>query len=298
MNIHSRRDTLVALATSIPAAALAPARVPATTPTTTPTTTLPTSALPWSTTAQGQMRDLVRVMGDLSGRKVFSAAKGELFGAPPGVEAVRVARWEAIRVSFFTPQPNGDVEHRYWSALFVLDENGRPFETFRNPLNGATGKPTYRYGGPSRAMFSARGLRYAGPDGQIGSDNPLSNGFLDPFTLPWAAVGEVGWVDYQTPFTLLGGVYNDHSKYRFALAEFADRSRSSVSSEYQYYGESPYYPWMQMGERPGNLRWQALGLKTSLMERVPASLLALCDRFHPGLLEKPESFDKRDTRTT
>ena len=63
-----------------------------------------------------------------------------------------------------------------------------------------------------------------------------------------------------------------------------------------YYGESPFYHWMQMGQSSGNLRWQAQGFKTSSIAALPAALRTLCERFHPGLLEKPETFDKRDTR--
>ena len=300
----TRRHALLGAGAALPAIALsvdAPKAAaplaspgPSTGPSSGPSSGL--SSVLWPTAPIDQLRDLLRVMGDLSGQKVFSAAQGEILAALPGRTPQFMARWGAVRVSILTPQASGEVEHRYWSALFPLDERDQPFETYKNPLNGAVGKPSYRYGGPSRALFTPRGVRYAGPDGQIKPENPLSNGFLDPFVLPWAAVGDVGWVDYQTPFTLMGGVYNDHSKYRFSMAEFADRKRTSIASEYHYYGESPFYPWMQMGKSSGNLRWQAQGFKTSSIAALPAALRTLCERFHPGLLEKPETFDKRDTR--
>ena len=104
--------------------------------------------------------------------------------------------------------------------------------------------------------------------------------------------------DYQE---YVGGTYHAMEIFNtyYRADDFLDDRRTRIGeSRISWQRISSWLPWMQMGDRPGVMIFNATGYSSFERERIPARLLQiLSDRF-PAYLQPPPLGDPRPNETT
>lgn len=231
---------------------------------------------------------LIKMMGSLDPEQLtWLWGVGQVTAVVAGKAATPLFDVQVCRLSYYRPLPHDVYEHRFWSCLFfVAAEDGSLLEQWRNPVTGATVQPGHYRGGPLDVLYRPDGIRTPAKL----DTNPLSDGGLDPFVMPWQRHGDEVWCTFDSNF----GLENyDTYVFRGSWLALVDPARSDVPTSYAYYGASRYYRWLGMTDQPGYLRWRVSGAKATRLDDVPTSIIELSEQRFPGLMRNPRSFTER-----
>lgn len=99
----------------------------------------------------------------------------------------------------------------------------------------------------------------------------------------------------------VGGTYHAMEIFNtyYRAADFLDDQRTRIGeSRISWQRISNWLPWMQMGDRPGVMIFNATGYSSFERERIPARLLQILNERFPTYLQPPPLGDPRPNETT
>jgi hypothetical protein len=187
---------------------------------------------------------------------------------------------------------DGSYETATISMVAYTDvDSGEVLETYDNPWTGETVDISLFPAAPSRRTVTVDGIQ--GPvvereNTVIDISRPIGPSFIH---------GDRVWVngDDRTVLRsdddaqrLIFGV-EDWSTYSGALADVADPSNGNPRSEWYFNDVLSWSPWLNMAGYPGNMISRGFGAKVPSFDDMPADILALVKRMHPGVYADPRA---------
>ena len=99
----------------------------------------------------------------------------------------------------------------------------------------------------------------------------------------------------------IGGTYHAMEIFNtyYRAADFLDEQRTRIGeSRISWQRISGWLPWMQMGDRPGVMIFNATGYSSFDRARIPPRLMSVLQKRFPSYLEAPALGDPRPNETT
>ena len=226
---------------------------------------------------------------------------GNIYGQSPGVRDKLLFKGEGmnIRRCVEVTDPERGTGWRLISreVMLMLDpETGEVVDQWENPYTGETvevmqihndpvnGRPNYAVGADGSPL-TLDTLREAGPY------------VFMPFEVPLFYPNPLAG-DYQQ---YVGNMYHAMEIFDFAALkdELYDASLPTAYPMVSWVRISPWAPWMQMGGRPGQMVFNAMGRKLpGGFEELPQVLKAEIRENYPIYEQAPPADDMRENETT
>lgn len=240
---------------------------------------------------------VVKLRGDLAGRRVLQWYTGTLTLVVPGKLPTPVCRYQGVIRTDWTPQPDGSFTYRTFDLGFYGDlETGRYVEKIVNPLTGETVEPTQVRDGPVNSIYSVHGA--------------FANGAKPDTTkslrLPWVVSGNDAWYQasfgFEFPNPLPPAEYPELSStdkvvqrslftYKGRLSELEDDTLTSVPMETIMVVTSTIHPWLKMGRTPGMQQIHTFSHKISRLEEASPEAQDFYAKVMPDYLTKDVPFE-------
>lgn len=238
------------------------------------------------------LNGFVKVMGDLSGQPYWMIAQGRIYALREGEMPIPLVGVHGLRYIKFTAQ--GDsyaMSLRDW-GFYTDYATGAFLETYTNPFTGETNHPEPLLTG----YFSWR----MGPDGQEIEGYTGEAWLKDrPLQMPWIFQGEKTTVTLELLVKYGDGGYGaEWVNLTTNTTDFADRSVTAAPMEFAWTGYSPWMRWLDMSGRPGRTLWNSNGIKSRTLAALDPDTRAIYERFNPGSLDSPETYDKTSGTTS
>ncbi|ANU06374.1 DUF1838 family protein [Paraurantiacibacter namhicola] len=239
--------------------------------------------------------------GEADGETAVYHWSGNVYGRSPGQPDILLFRGEGMNVRrcVEVTDPERGTGWRMVSreVMLMLDpETGEVVDEWTNPYTGKTvkvmqihndpvnGRPNYPRAADG-TPFSLGTLKEAGPYVFIPFEVPLF------YTNPLAG-------DYQN---YVGNMYHAMEIFDFAALkdELYDASRPTAYPMISWVRVSQWAPWMEMGGRPGQMVFNAMGRKLpGGFEELPAILKDEIRANYPIYEDAPPADDTRRNETT
>lgn len=238
------------------------------------------------------LNGFVKVMGDLSGQPYWMIAQGRIYALEEGEMPIPLVGVHGLRYIKFTGQ--GDsyaMSLRDW-GYYTDYATGEFLETFTNPYTGATVHPEPLL----TSYFSWR----MGPDGQEIEGYTGEAWLKDrPLQMPWIFQGDKTTVTLELLVKYGDGGYGaEWVNLTTNTIDFADTAVTAAPMEFAWTGYSPWMRWLDMGDRPGRTLWNSNGIKSKTLAALDPDIRAIYERFNPGSLDNPETYDKTSGTTS
>jgi hypothetical protein len=210
------------------------------------------------------VEDYLRTRCSTRGDDVFTTWRGEVLSRMPGETARHLFDVVGMNVARCARDGRGRWYQTSRELMYYLDpRTGQRLERWTNPWTGAevnvvhvANSPVQSHLGsapPSRAAYGTVSFRINVP---VRYPNPLAS---DPST---ARFSPHAFYEAMELFVL-----------STAAAEARDPSRSSVSRmNLSWHRIGPWLPWMDMGDRPGELVYSATGERVRSVDELPPLL--------------------------
>jgi hypothetical protein len=243
-----------------------------------------------------ELRNYLRIQGDLSGKPAPNAWRGYYIAVPPDENPRIVFDCESCETKKVIQQEDGRYE--VWSKVMTIfkdPDSGKVLngKTFLNPWTGEENLVA-----PN--IIGSRSLYYVGDDGRITSaqfarDTNAAKGEnwsaeIDPnmisaLTLDWAIMGDnvqmVGQRKYPEvrPIPLA-----EYGTTTIPLKQLQDRSLERVDSIFGIVFLAPWQGFLKMGDRPGHSVWHCVGSKMKSFDDLSSEYLAQAEQYIPDVL--------------
>lgn len=259
-----------------------------------------TSSLPGETALDlddpgSRVRAFVKTSGRLDSGRVIWATRAEVYAfLPPDrlVPAVRVKGCEQQWI-----RPLSDTEFLSFDSLvsYYCDfESDQVMREFDNPFTGARNavRPNISRMTEGREI-SPRGVVYrvmrrAYPDFYANSE----------FDVVIRQVGDT--VSFQGenrwPDEFIRPPAGSKLSMFARSADLADPDRSSAPANFAGHVLMPFFPWMEMADRPGHLLWHVQGYKITSLEDLDEDYLAAAHADLGDRFEQSPEFDSEPSR--
>ncbi len=239
---------------------------------------------------QDNLHALVKLRGDLAGKRVLLWYQGTGLAALPGRVPAPLYRVQGLIRSSWTPQTDGSFAFESYDLGFYGDlQTGAPLRTFENPFNGARAEPIHVHDGPAGSLYSVHG---SSPPGR-----PIDTS--QTLALPWQRAGDDVWFEQSFGFEFSNPLQPDawprastgetirfrfHNTFRGRLTELEDFTRTSAPLTAVYLGIGPWPPWLLMGQTPGHHVLQYQARKLTSEAEIPPAMQDYIERTEPTYL--------------
>lgn len=238
------------------------------------------------------LRVYMKVLSDLDDRPTFRFHTGRILSVAPGQLGEPLLDFVACKQDRVRQLADGSYQHGYRGVILFTDiDTGQVLDTFANPLTGKTNRVQHFRTSWGSGIYSAQG-RYSLGAGASELQN-ASALRTKPFQLAWSIVRDDVWITYDERVVVRsasGSVqYADSSMYRYhtSLRQLLDPGQTSADAIMSWGTETSWWPWMEMGGRPGHLLFGSMGRKYPDLSSVPGDVIAAAERLFPGQLTEP-----------
>ena len=238
------------------------------------------------------LHGLAKVMGDLIGEPNWMIGEGRIYALVHGEMPVPLFGVSGLRYVKFVREGDGfRMSVRDWGFFTDLD-TGAVLESYRNPYTGETNTPA--------PLLTRLSSWIMGPGGQHMEGYTGEAWLMDrPLLLPWSFSGEDAAVTLELLVKYGHGGYGAEWINMLArTSDVVDADVTSADMRYSWGGYSPWARWMNMGDRPGRTFWNSTGRKTASLDYLAPEVRSVYDRYFPGSLENPETYEKTSGLTT
>jgi hypothetical protein len=237
---------------------------------------------------QDNLHAFLRIRASLGGEDVVTWWKGSVFAVRPEQRPERIFGFEGINVARIEAQPDGSyrmLTREY--AVYRDPRSGAILSEWKNPYTGETNTVFHVQNDPVNNTFAAvtrdgtpRRLPFVrlGEDVILGLDVPLAYpNPIDPKVYPKESSGPMY-------------VGSEHFGFFAKWADVADSGKLNVPMTLSWARQSPWLPWMRMGDTPGVLLFSAWGKKLGSIEEVTPDFLAHLREQAPEYLSAPKEY--------
>ncbi len=239
---------------------------------------------------QEYLNDFMRVRGDASGADVVYHWTGTVYSYIPGQRRVELFKFEGFNVARTEVQENGFYLLTREAAFFQHPQSGEILENWRNPFTGKTIPVLQIWNDPvnQNITFEANMMPYIRkmlPSTDLGSQLVFNQEIFPFYDNPMSRK-EYG--DY-----VQSDIYQSAEFFQFFVdkSELADRSLTSVPATISWTRISPWMPFMQMGDREGNLVFVCRGRKLpGGYADLPLNIRDYVQSRHPEYASAPTEF--------
>lgn len=238
------------------------------------------------------LNGFVRIMGDLTGTPHWMIAQGRIYALQDGEMPVPLVGVNGLRYLKFERDVDEFVMSlRDW-GYYTDYETGELLESYTNPYTGETNTPA-----PLLTRYTSWRM---GPNGQTMDGYTGEAWLMDrPLRMPWSFQGDMTTVTLELLVKYGdGGFGAEWVNMSTKTADFADRTQTSTPMQYSWTGYSPWMRWLNMGDRPGRTLWNSNGFKTASLAPLDPAVRRIYDRFYPGSLDAPETYEKTGGQTS
>lgn len=237
-----------------------------------------------------------KLRGSTADETVYQVYGGNIFLAKDGaVPEPIIGFWGLQKANWRSDGNGGFLSTDYDLGLYVDYESREILDVWENPLTGKATEVVHYRSGPSEGHHSLT----AQSESAYGS-----------FTDKWQVTGDHAshestfWSDRENllqpdeyPLGSTGERFKSSMSYTVMgrMSELTDSSVSKVPCTYVWTYIAPYLPWMEMGQRPGNVAWRWLGHKVMSFEDIPQELIAGVEKVWPGYVEDERPWEEPST---
>ena len=254
------------------------------------------SGSPFHTSPEQELRDYLRIQGDLAGKPAPNAWRGYYIAVTPDQNPKIVFDCESCETKMVMER--GDGRYEVWSKVMTVFKDPNSGEAlngkvYRNPWTGEENLVA-----PN--IIGSRSLYYVGTDGKITSAQFARNtnakkgenwsADIDPkmesaLTLTWTVMGDniqmIGQRKYpdQRPIPLA-----EYGTTTIALDQIRNPELQRVDSIFGFVFLAPWQGFLNMGDRPGHSVWHCVGSKLKSFDELSPAYLAQAEEFIPDVL--------------
>lgn len=270
---------------------------------------------------------LVKMHGTFGPKAVYPAYRGITFGRVGQAAAKPLFGYEGFSTLRADLLPNGHV--RWWGkeiAFYTDLRTGLPLDRWVNPYTNETVEPMHFLNDHQLAVLTDTMLeiRFPGQEDEepagtfynphlTAADRRKSDGTL-PFVLPWTVEGDLAMVTLEAPLSYKnpldpkvwkressGDRINPSESYSFtaSLADLENPQLQSANFTGGFARVAPWWPWMLMGQHPGDLFTRAhMWKRTDSLDNVQPTIRRYVEKRHPEYLEPPTEWDEERNPST
>lgn len=245
----------------------------------------------------------IKLIGDTSGKPVIGMYSGHVFGNVEGERLKPLFGFEGFGIGRFERQSDGSFR-QLWREVGVYRDidTGEIMRMWKNPYSGETVEILDVQNDPVNAVWKTTtpeippmpGLDFL--FGNYGQGNRM--------VLPWLIDRQGDWASLMydvhgiRPNSLDPNVWKRESsgprfrvtecfQYGGKLSEIENPEITSVIFTGGWQRVADWLPWMLMDQRPGHLFYRAVTRKLTMVEQLPADLLAYARQNYPVFLTPP-----------
>ncbi len=198
------------------------------------------------------LENYMRVRGDLSGAESVYHWKGKAYGVIPGEKRKELFALEGYSIIRTVPKADGYYLLSREVALILDHRTDQVLDTWRNPLTGKDVPVLHIFNDPvnSDFGFTAENLTVLPmilPSSDLGEDIAFYSEYFPFYPNPLPRK--------EYPLNAQSDTYqaSEFIQYIAEKADIANASLKSVPATYSFTRIYPWLPFMQMGDRPGNV---------------------------------------------
>lgn len=238
----------------------------------------------------------VKLRGSTADETVYQVYGGNIFQAIEGeVPKPILGFWGLQKANWRSDGDGGYLSTDYDLGLYVDHESREIIDVWKNPLTGKNIEVMHYRSGPTESTHSLKdedGSDYGSfRDGwQITGDH-VSNEFtswsdsknlLQPDEYPLGSTGERFRISHS--WTLMG-----------RMSELSDPTLTKAPCSYVWTFVSPWTPWMEMAQRPGQVVWRWIGHKVMSRSDIPQDLIAGVEKVWPGYVDDERPWEEQSS---
>lgn len=244
------------------------------------------------TKPEDNVKAIVKIQGDLSGKTTYSWGHGHIFGVVDGQMATPMLQYQSMRVARYFPRDGASYLFAYRGAIFYQDyETGEYIDEFTNPFTQQTVKVKHWKSSIGRFLYTPQGPKAAANfKRNVGKDYTNR-----PYLLPWLRGGDRVWVmlderiEYERPSDGVWRRDNAILRLETPWEELMDPERTSSSASTSFQTDIDWFTWLGMPGHAGSLMQGGLGRKFASLGDLPASFVTFAESRYPGILTDPIS---------
>jgi hypothetical protein len=229
------------------------------------------------------VRTYVRVVSDLSGADTWKWFSGRLHAALPEGEIVPLLGFDSVIRRKAGPFDPASVTISFSEATVFRDvASGEILDEWRNPLTGRLVRPLHYPEGPNPLTSTPASF--------------APGGGFSPWVVSDGTARFTRESRTDSPHPLDPAVWKLESSgprfraltlrsYTIPLDGYADPACTALPADYSLTVLSGWFPWMLLGQRPGQMLWQAEGRKVATPDAIPPDVRARIVARFPGLFE-------------
>ena len=248
------------------------------------------------TQAANSLCAVVKLRGDLSGARVLQCYSGSLSLLVAGRAPVRVASYQGVIRTDWTPLPDGSFRYRTFDIGYFGDlATGSPVSTLTNPLTGDSLVPQDIRDGPVEALYTTFGIYRDGaaPDPKRklelnwhqAGDELWYNSFF-PFQFPNPLRAE----DFPELTSFPDVVQGSWFTYQGRRSDIADPATTRAPMQTILTVISTPHPWLRMGRMPALQLIQTVSRKIAAIYDAPAAVRGYLANAMPDYLQADTPF--------
>lgn len=208
--------------------------------------------------------------------------KGTIFAEQPGQKSEPLLGFEGYNICRTEKQADGTWRLYTREIAFYRDlKTGAILDRWSNPLSGKVDTVVPVENDPVNQVLSSR------------------------WKLPWIVQGDRAMLAMNIPLAYpnplqpdayplesSGPIYigSEHFVFFTPLADLANPKLATAPADYGWTRVGPWLPWMQLGQRPGNLLYIAQGVKLSSFDQLPKDIQQRVQRDHPAYTHAPKTW--------
>ena len=251
---------------------------------------------PLHASPEAELRNYLRIQGDLSGKPAPNAWRGYYIAVTPDQNPKIVFDCESCETKLVMPREDGRFE--VWSKVMTIFKDPETGEvlngkTFRNPWTGEDNLVA-----PN--IIGSRSLYYVGQDGTITSaqfarDTNAKKGEnwsaeIDPgmeskLSLTWTTMGGNVQMVGQRKYPELRPIpLAEYGTTTIPMEQIRNPDLERVDSVFGIVFLAPWQGFLNMGSRPGHSVWHCVGSKLKSFNDLSPAYLAQAERYIPDVL--------------
>ena len=239
---------------------------------------------------QAYLNDFMRVRGDASGAETVYHWTGTIYSYIPGQRRQELFKFEGFNIARTQVQDNGFYLLTREAAFFQHPQSGDILESWRNPLTGKTIPVVQIWNDPvnQNITFEENMMPYIRkmlPSTDLGSQLVFNQEIFPFYDNPMSRKEYGDYVQSDT--------YQSAEFFQFFVdkSDLADSSLTTVPATISWTRISPWMPFMQMGDKVGNLVFVCRGRKLpGGYADLPLTIREYVEAKHPEYSSAPTEF--------
>jgi Protein of unknown function (DUF1838) len=223
----------------------------------------------------------VRMRGNTAGKDAVTYWKGNVYAMVPDQKPQLLFGFEGYNVARMIKQKDGS-----WQML------SREYAVYKDPKTGAILEEwTNPFTNEKNAIFNVQ-------------NDPVNNSF-GGFVMPFREMGQDVILGFDVPLGYpnpiqpkdypaesTGEMYvgSEHFGFFAKRRDIENRKLKSVPTTFSWARQSPWMPWMKLGDKPGTLMFSAWGKKLPSVLALPKDLREYVARKAPKFLTAPTTY--------